>query len=122
MECWNPAGYRVLKKDRLLSRKDLLAPEDPLLPVVKSHEERLSVIRLREWLIRATEQSLPADETLREAIHYDRQVRSFLGEKFGLRRQHLDFLLGRPVEEVIGGLGFTLQFEPGNQIIIERKE
>jgi Fe-S-cluster containining protein len=121
LECWNPAGYRALKKDRLLSRKDLLAPEDPLLPVVKSHEERLSVIRLREWLMRDTEQSLPADENLREAINYDRHVRSFLGEKFGLRRQHLDFLLGRPAEEVISGLGFEVEFEPGNRLIIRRK-
>lgn len=122
MECWNPAGYRALKKDRPVSRRDLLDPEDPLMPVVRAHEERCSVLRLQEGLERATEQTLAEDENLGEAIAYDRHVRSFLGEKFSLRRQHLDFLLGRPVEEVIGGLGFTIQFEPGNRIIIKRKE
>jgi Fe-S-cluster containining protein len=122
LECWNPAGYRVLKKNRLLSRKDLLDPGDPILPVVKSHEERCSVLRLQEWLLRAAEQTLSADEDLQAAIRYDRHARAFLSEKFSLERRHLDFILGRPVEEVISGLGFEVEFEPGKGLIIRRKE
>ncbi|MBI5582907.1 MAG: YkgJ family cysteine cluster protein [Deltaproteobacteria bacterium] len=118
LECWNPEGYRSLKKNKLLSRKDLLDPEDPLLPVVKSHEERCQLLRLQEWLIRSVEQVGADDERVLEVIHFDRHARTYLGERFGLNQQHLDFLLGRPVEEVISGLGFEVGFEPGNRIVV----
>lgn len=120
LECWDPEGYRVLKKNRLLSRKDLLDPQDPLLPVVKTHEERCSILRLQEWLEQAVEQALPHDDSLMEGLLYDRHTRTYLSEKFGLNRKHLDFLLGRPVEEVIPGLGFRIQFEPGNRIMVKQ--
>ena len=118
LECWNPEGYKVLKKNKLLSRKDLLGPTDPLLPVVKTHEERCNVLRLQELLMKTAEQTIPDDEGLMGIILYDRHVRTYLSEKFDLNRQHLDFLLGRPVAEVIPGLGFQIQFEPGNRIVV----
>ena len=118
LECWNPEGYKVLKKNKLLSRKDLLDPTDPLLPVVKTHEERCNVLRLQELLMKTAEQTIPDDEGLMGIILYDRHVRTYLSEKFDLNRQHLDFLLGRPVAEVIPGLGFQIQFEPGNRIVV----
>lgn len=119
LECWNPGGYKVLKKNKLLSRKDLLDPTDPLLPVVKTHEERCNVLRLQELLMKTAEQTIPEDdEGLMGIILYDRHVRAYLSEKFDLNRQHLDFLLGRPVAEVIPGLGFQIQFEPGNRIVV----
>jgi Fe-S-cluster containining protein len=118
LECWNPEGYRVLKRNKLLSRKDLLDPQDPLLPVMKSHEERCSVLRLQELLMKTAEQTNPDDEGLLDIILYDRHTRTYLGEKIGLNRLHLDFLLGRPVADVVSGLGFQVQCEPGNRFVI----
>jgi Fe-S-cluster containining protein len=121
LECWNPEGYRSLKKNKLLSRKDLLDPEDPLLPVVKTHEERCQLLRLQEWLVQAAEQVGFDEDRLLEVIHFDRHARNHLSQRFGLNRQHLDFLLGRPVEEIIPGLGFEVGFEPGNRIVVRRR-
>lgn len=121
LECWNPEGFQVLKQERLLSRLDLLDPADPLLPIAKTHEERCDLLRLQEWLTRAVEGAGAEEERILEALQYDRHVRAFLGEQFNLEPRHLDFLLGRPLEEVVVGLGFSLQVEPGGRVVVGRK-
>jgi Fe-S-cluster containining protein len=120
LECWNPEGFQVLKQEKRLSRLDLLDPADPLLSVMKTHEERCDLLRMQEWLIRAVEGAGGEDEKVVETLQYDRHVRAFLGEQFNLERRHLDFLLGRPLEEVVVGLGFSVQVEPGGRVVVRR--
>lgn len=102
LQCWNPARLeRIYERDRL-SRRDLLAGIDGLWELVEDHERRCDYDRIRSWL-----QGLSgpgADENrrrLEEARSYDADARRLLISRGGLEAGMLDFLLGRPVEQVV---------------------
>ncbi len=40
MECWNPDNFQGLNSHTFLSRKELLNPDDPLIPIIESHTKR----------------------------------------------------------------------------------
>jgi Fe-S-cluster containining protein len=102
LKCWDPARLERIYERGRLSRRDLLAGIDGLWELIEDHERRCDYDRIRDWL-----QGLAgpgADENrrrLEEARSYDADVRRLLISRGGLEPGMLDFLLGRPVEQVV---------------------
>ena len=109
LECWHPEQFKKLSNNKLLSRKYLLNTEDPLWPVIRSHEERCGFTRIKEALRQDAEGGDKEGKSLMEIIDYDFQVRDFLIEKFSLHADHLEFILGRKVTDFLSSLGIRIR-------------
>ena len=118
LECWNPEGFQRVERSRPINRLDLFAPQDPVLPVIKAHEEKCDLLTLERELKRSVEQPNEGQDRVVEAIGFDRHTREFLGEKYGLRPEHLVFLLGRPLTEVVASFGYTVSLDPDGRLKI----
>ncbi|RPH89991.1 MAG: YkgJ family cysteine cluster protein [Desulfobacteraceae bacterium] len=116
LECWNPEGFQRLERVRPLNRLDFFAPLDPVLPVIKAHEEKCDLLSLERSLQRAGEQRKDGQDRVMEGLGFDRHTREFLEEKYGFRPEHLLFLLGRPLTEVVASFGYRISLDPDGRL------
>ena len=101
LKCWDTAELAKTAATPRLSRLDILGPDNALAELVRDHETRCSVADLLRHLQAPTPKSA---DLLRQATAYDAALRDLLQEKAGTPPDHLPFLLGRPLAEVIHGL------------------
>ena len=121
LECWNPKEFQRVESGKPLNRLDLFDPLDPVLPVIKAHEEKCDLLNLERGLKRAVEQKRDGQDRVMEGLGFDRHTREFLGEKYGFRPEHLVFLLGRPLTEVVASLGYRISLDPDGRLkVLER--
>ena len=52
-------------------------------------------------------------EEVLELLSFDRHVREFITEKFGLEPETMDFFLGRPLSSFLGFYGLKLEEKDG---------
>jgi Fe-S-cluster containining protein len=116
LECWNPQGFQGLERGRPLKRLDLFDPLDPIRPVIQSHDEKCDLLNLEKSLKRAGQQKKDDQDRVMEVLGFDRYIREFLGEKYGFRPEHLVFLLGRPLTEVVASLGYRISLDPDGRL------
>jgi hypothetical protein len=57
-----------------------------------------------------------------EGLGFDRHTREFLGETYGFRPEHLVFLLGRPLTEVVASLGYRISLDPEGRLKVLAKD
>jgi len=112
MECWNPDQFQSLEGLPFLSRKALMNPDDPLLPVIEAHGKRCDLSQLHEILKRIRRGGAFAQEEVLDLVLYDQHLRDFLEEKQGIGVENQDFLFGRPLKELIPGFGFQFEIGP----------
>ncbi|WP_051434722.1 YkgJ family cysteine cluster protein [Desulfonatronum lacustre] len=101
LKCWDTAGLAEAAATPRLSRLDILGPDNALAELVRDHETHCSVADLLRHLQAPTPESA---DLLRQAAAYDAALRDLLQAKAGIPPDHLPFLLGRPLPEVIHGL------------------
>jgi Fe-S-cluster containining protein len=91
---------RLYARDRL-TRRDILPAGHPLLDLVAEHEQRCPVSGYAGLL----ESEAPGDRRRRDAmLAWDREVRLLVTEKSGMDPAILDFLFGRPLEQLAPAL------------------
>ncbi len=91
---------QVYARDRL-TRRDILPGGHPLLDLVAEHEQRCPVSGYAAVL----EAEAPGDRRRRAAmLAWDREVRLLVTEKSGMDPAILDFLFGRPLEQLAPAL------------------
>lgn len=101
LECWNPAPLIELLRTPGLERSDLIDDTD-ILTLIRAHEERLPV---EQFLTAILEKEI---EVATEMINYDIHFREFLLERGVLKKEELDFYLGRPLLRI----GLSLGYDP----------
>ena len=106
MECWNPEGYQALDARLFLSRKELLSPHDPLIPVIEVHEKRCAVSKLQEALSKIQKGRTSAQEEALDILLYDHHIRGFMEEKHGIGRENQALLFGRLLFDLLPSFGF----------------
>jgi Fe-S-cluster containining protein len=121
LECWNPREFQRLETGRPLNRLDLLDPLDPVLPLIKVHEEKCDLMNLERGLQRAGDQQKDGQDRVMEGLGFDRHAREFLGETYGFRPEHLVFLLGRPLTEVVASFGYRIGLDSGGRLKVLAK-
>ena len=109
MECWNPDDYQSLDSHRFLSRKELLSPDDPIIPVIEAHEKRCAIPKLQEALSSINKGRASAQEEALDVILYDQHLRRLLEEQKGIGPENQVFLFGRPLKDLIPSFGFRFQ-------------
>jgi len=73
-------------------------------------------LNLERGLKRAGEQKKDGQDRVMEGLGFDRHTREFLGEQYGFSPEHLVFLLGRPLTEVVASLGYKISLDPDGRL------
>lgn len=118
MECWNPDLYYDLKAQKYLTRKELLNPDDPLVPIIESHSQRCSLDDLQRALTRAQRGFADALEEVLDILLFDQNLREYLDREQGISPESQVFLIGRPVSDLIRSFGFRIEEDRGGKIKI----
>lgn len=102
LECWDPSRIEQLYDRRRLSRRHLLSGIKGLWELVAEHDRRCSH-ELIQGLLKDT--AGPGAENARQRLveigAYDAEFRRLMVARGRLEAAMLDFLLGRPVEQVL---------------------
>lgn len=102
LECWDTSRLAEVYDRHRLSRCDLLAGMKGLWELIEDHERRCGYDRIRGWPQDATGPN--ADKTrleLAEIKAYDAELRKLMVSRGRLEPGMLDFLLGRPLDQVL---------------------
>jgi Fe-S-cluster containining protein len=116
MECWNPDNFQGLDSHTFLSRKDLLNPDDPLIPIIESHTGRCAVPDLQEALSGIKKDMAAAQDKALDILFFDRHLREYLNQELGISPENQIFLLGRPVLDLIHSFGFHVEEDSGGRL------
>ncbi|OGP50300.1 MAG: hypothetical protein A2Y79_00990 [Deltaproteobacteria bacterium RBG_13_43_22] len=108
MECWNPDNFNDLNSQIFLSRKELLNPDDPLIPIIESHTRRCAVSDLQEALSRIKKGFAAAQDEALDILFYDQHLREYLNQEQGIGPESQVFLIGRPISDLILSFGLHI--------------
>jgi Fe-S-cluster containining protein len=116
MECWNPGDYQSLDSHRFLSRKELLSPDDPMIPVIEAHERRCAIPKLQEALSNMVKGRASAQEEALDMVLYDQHLRRLLEDQKGIVPENQAFLFGRPLQDLVRAFGFCFEKDADGHI------
>ena len=112
MACWDTAEIRRVVETPRLCRQDLLSGVEGLWELVADHEQRCPMVQVAGLSESIRHGRREASRDLMEMLGYDRALRDLLVEK-GTDPDHLDFLLGRPLDGLLDGFGMRLVRQDG---------
>jgi len=114
LACWDTSRLEQMYERDRLSRRDLLAGMDGLWELIVYHERRCDYGLI---FSRRRDMTSPEAETARlhvaEIIAFDAEIRRLMISRGRLEPGMLDFLLGRPVEQVLR-IGHAGDARPSN--------
>jgi Fe-S-cluster containining protein len=115
LKCWETADIEKVAGRNLLSRYDLLAPHDPLLPYIKAHDDKCSLENLALMLSALnSESSQPvAADSLTRLVNIDLAIRSQACARFHFSLDLELFFFGRPFFKILNQFGIDLHEENG---------
>jgi len=110
MECWDTSEIEAMYEHDRLTRQDLLGAVSGLWEFIIEHETTCDYRKLRHLSdeMRNGKNGKVADQIM-EMVRFDAAARELSVEKAGTDPEHLDFLFGRPMSNMISGFGLRLQ-------------
>lgn len=107
LDCSRPEEILAIAGRDLLTRFDCLAPDDPLLALVREHEEQcpcpdLGLVRAR---LQAPDRQQDTLHWLTGLVRHDLALRSRAAARYGLSVDLELFCLGRPLFQLLAPLG-----------------
>ncbi len=114
MKCWDTEGIINTYAGYRLKRKDLISADSALWEIILEHENSCSVQDLQEWVQEfKNEEREEALTQLSGIIDTDLRIRNFLQERTGADTASMEFVLGRPLDKLLPGLGLRVEFTEG---------
>ncbi len=109
-ECWNPEALKRLWNQQKLNRSHLLHQDSELMELLQVHDQRCAPERVDNAFKQFSE---TADESVLDDVlnilSQDFVIRKFFVEKIGRDKEDLDFLLGRPMTEIVRSYGMKVE-------------
>jgi Fe-S-cluster containining protein len=111
-QCWNPEPLKKLWQEQKLTRRDLLKSDQDLMDLLELHDERCDPKRLNNLFIQLhkTRDIKILDQVL-EILRQDVAIRNLATTKLNLDEEELDFLLGRPLAEIVRSYGLRVEMD-----------
>ena len=111
-QCWNPEALEKLWQEQKLTRRDILENDQDLMELLEIHDERCNPERLNHLFIQLhnTRDMTVLDQVL-EMLRQDVAIRSLATTKLNRDEEELDFLLGRPLAEIVRPYGFRVEMD-----------
>ena len=101
MECWNSDKIAALYDKNRLTRALVLGKTDWLNDLVQTHESECDLDKIQHLVNDREAGDAAAASALTEMINYDFHLRSVVTEKGNIAPDMLDFLFGRPLNEIV---------------------
>jgi len=120
-KCWDTAASAKLEAGPGLTRLHLLPPKDPLREMIKEHDEQCDPRTLRqlgENFIKSAAEDCAQD--IRSMLRSDFSLRQEVAALDRQYEQALPFLLGRPLEELLGQWGIIASRGHAGEISLRR--
>ena len=109
-KCWNPMLLKRLWDRVKLSRRHLLEDDHDLLELLQAHDERCALEKLDaayQKLYRAGDST--ALDQITNMLSQDAAFRNFFRTKLARDNEELEFLLGRPLAEIVRVYGMKVE-------------
>jgi Fe-S-cluster containining protein len=113
--CWDPEKLEKLYHQKKLTRRHLLREDQPLLELLEAHNERCSFEKLDSAFkkFHETGDEKAIDQVL-DILRQDMVFRDFVKTKLDRDEEELDFLLGRPLMELVRAYGVRVEKDENN--------
>ena len=95
-----------------LTRETIFGQHPELWALISAHEQRCAVDRLEAALQDLAENKPAGSETLFDMLHFDHYLRQMLLQDWEIPPGALDFLLGRPLTQVVRQFGLKATMTP----------
>lgn len=111
-ECWNPEALEKLWQKKKLTRRDILKNDQDLMDLLELHDKRCDPERLDHLFIQwhKTRDTRMLDQVL-EILRQDVAIRSLAMTKLNRDEEELNFLLGRPLAEIVRSYGLRIELD-----------
>ena len=115
LKCWDTADLEKVAGKNLLRRADLMAPGNPVLPYIATHEEKCSLDNLASLLalVNSRDSQQEALEELSLLVNTDLAIRSQACTRLRLDVDLELFCFGRPLFKILEEYALQLQEENG---------
>ncbi len=110
LKCWDTTALEDIYGTNRLTRSDLLSQMEGLYELVADHERQCAYGDVHKY-IQDLEEGHRTAEAIRHVlamIRYDQQLRGVMSAKANLDPEMMDFLLGRPMTQILPGLELRL--------------
>jgi Fe-S-cluster containining protein len=113
---------RPAAAEGFLTREDIFGQHPELWDLISAHEQRCGIDRLAGLLQDLAEDKPEASEALFDLLHFDHYLRQMLLKDWEIPPGALDFLLGRPLTQVIRQFGLKATMTSDGVFQLERLE
>lgn len=122
LQCWNTRPLLHMAGKDLLCRADLMNPDDPMLQLLKDHEQECSWENINRLLPLSAQKTTTraALAQLSNIVRLDLQARQRARQEFGLPDHYELFIFGRPIFVSLSHQGISTH-EDGGDIRLERQ-
>jgi len=111
-QCWNPEVLEKLWQEQKLTRRDILGNDQDLMQLLELHDERCDLERLNNLFIQLhNTRDMTVLDQLLEMLRQDVAIRSLATTKLNRHEEELDFLLGRPLAQILRSYGFRVEMD-----------
>jgi Fe-S-cluster containining protein len=110
LKCWDTSGILSVIGRNTIHRFDIMNHDDPVVDMIKSHEEACSPYEMESLLaaLSAGKDRKKTLERLSELVHKDRSIRSFALTELELKKEYEHFIFGRPISRILEERGISV--------------
>ena len=109
-ECWNAEALERLWRQDKLTRRDLLQDDQESLDLLELHDERCKLEKIDGAFTQLHESGdLKILTQVLDILRQDTAIRVFVKQKLNREDEELDFLLGRPLIEIVRLYGMRVE-------------
>jgi Fe-S-cluster containining protein len=112
LKCWDTRELEKIIGRKTLERADLINADDPVLELIRSHEEKCPCEEVHECisLLSVKEKRRASTERLTMFVRRDISIRRVAREELSLEEKFEPFLFGRTLQEIIQDRGYVVRF------------
>ena len=113
LKCWDTSEILSVIGRNTIQRSDIMNPDDPVVDVIKSHEEECSSYEVESLLaaLSAGKDRTGALKRLSELVLRDNAIRSFALTELELKKEFEYFIFGRPLSRILDERGISLSLQ-----------
>lgn len=115
LKCWDTHAIESIYQHDRLCRKDLLGQVAGLMELIEFHQHHCDHTRLNKWTDNLSSKDpkiqKEARKAILESIHWDLRIREASQKNANADAAHLDFIIGRPLHNILKILGWKIHQE-----------